>query len=202
MDGEFLIKTDLKKRGWTDSLVQRFLPEPDETRVNPHYRSGPPMRLYRLKRVKSVEKRRDFQAALAKATQRRKGAKSGVETKRKKTMTKIEGLQIKVARFSRKELIRRACESYNNRNIERPDASCATPRSESDFLERICVNYLRHEATEYDSHLDGTSGAVGKSAAYDLLKEHVLDAIAEEYPWLSPECMRQSIQIVDREVGR
>ena len=42
----YLTKSQLKDRGWTDSLIRKFLSEADKTRTNPHYRSGPPMRLY------------------------------------------------------------------------------------------------------------------------------------------------------------
>lgn len=50
---QMIAKATLKKeRGWTDSLIARFLGEPDKTRPNPHYRTnGAPMRLFALKRV-------------------------------------------------------------------------------------------------------------------------------------------------------
>ena len=38
--------TQLKARGWTDALIRDLLGAPDQTRINPHHRSGPPMRLY------------------------------------------------------------------------------------------------------------------------------------------------------------
>jgi hypothetical protein len=46
---------DIKDRGWTNTLITRFLPVPDEMRPNPHYRSAAPMKLYSLDRVISVE---------------------------------------------------------------------------------------------------------------------------------------------------
>jgi hypothetical protein len=51
MPDELLGTVALKARGWTGTLIRRFLPTPDRTKVNPHYRSGPPMRLYDLARV-------------------------------------------------------------------------------------------------------------------------------------------------------
>jgi hypothetical protein len=50
-------------RGWTGSLIKRFLGEPDKTAPNPHYRcTGAPMRLYLLSRVAAVEQSSDWQA--------------------------------------------------------------------------------------------------------------------------------------------
>jgi hypothetical protein len=35
---EFITKTDLiSKRKWTDTLLKKYMPEPDEIRNNPHY---------------------------------------------------------------------------------------------------------------------------------------------------------------------
>lgn len=38
----------LIERGWSRAMVDSILGKADETRRNPHYRSGPPMRLYDL----------------------------------------------------------------------------------------------------------------------------------------------------------
>ena len=67
-------KTDLKGRGWTDGLIARFLPVPDEMKENPHYRSGPPMKLYLPNRVAEAEASQAFQEAIAAVASRRQGA--------------------------------------------------------------------------------------------------------------------------------
>jgi len=66
-----LTATQLKARGWTDALIRDLLGAPDQTRVNPHYRSGPPMRLYEVGRIEKVEGSVAW-ATRAEATQRRK----------------------------------------------------------------------------------------------------------------------------------
>jgi hypothetical protein len=84
----YFTKTELRKRGWTETLIDRFLPEPDEERVNPHYKSGPPMSLYLQDRVLKKEKNKTFQAAQTK----RKAIKEAVEKrleKEKKTPVPI-----------------------------------------------------------------------------------------------------------------
>jgi hypothetical protein len=63
-------------------LIGKLLGEPDQLKCNPHYRSGPSMRMYAQDRVHKAEKRKAFvehkagrekrsQAALAAADKRR-----------------------------------------------------------------------------------------------------------------------------------
>lgn len=76
MDGkvELLTKACVKQRGWTESLIAKFLPHPDKTKQNPHYKSGPPMKLYRLDRVAEAEASPTFQEATASLARRRDAA--------------------------------------------------------------------------------------------------------------------------------
>lgn len=46
--------SELKQRGWTDGLIKKFLPKPDETKTNPIVKSAAPMKLYKIKRVKEA----------------------------------------------------------------------------------------------------------------------------------------------------
>jgi hypothetical protein len=39
--------------------------------------------------------------------------------------------------------------------------------------------------------LDGLYGLIGRAKASQLIRERILDAIAEAYPWLVGECRRQ-----------
>lgn len=183
----------LKERGWTDTLIKRFLPEPDLTRPNPHHAQSPPMRLYSKDRVESVEQTPEFQAAFAVAQRRRQSARKAVETKRTSTRTQVESITFSLIGIPRNHLTRRACKHYNKRNnISRfSDRSPATLRSSPEFLDRITVNYLRHHETEYEGHLASVSGKVGVRESYYMIVTRVLDAIAVAYPWLADECLRQ-----------
>ena len=80
-----LTKTTLRERGWTGALLRRFLPEPDEEKVNPHYKCAAPMQLYLVTRVEAAEGTAEFKAMQEKLASRRAGARKSVETKRKKT---------------------------------------------------------------------------------------------------------------------
>lgn len=52
--------SELKQRGWTEGLIRKFLPKPDETKTNPIIRSAAPMKLYKIKRVERIEKSEKF----------------------------------------------------------------------------------------------------------------------------------------------
>ena len=68
---ELWTQTTLKSRGWTISLIHRFLDPPDATAPNPRYRSaGAPMKLYDAERVQTLETTQAVSDALAQARQR------------------------------------------------------------------------------------------------------------------------------------
>jgi hypothetical protein len=49
---EYFTVAQLKKRGWTNLLIVKYLGEPDELRQNPHRKgTSHPMKLYRRSRV-------------------------------------------------------------------------------------------------------------------------------------------------------
>jgi hypothetical protein len=68
---------------------------------------------------------------------------------------------------------------------------------DEDFLCRITVNYVRHQMTNYEDSLRKIAGKVGTKEAYLHLKSKVLDAIAEAYPELAAECVRQEIDLYE-----
>ncbi len=70
----------------------------------------------------------------------------------------------------------------------------ASPASDPASLDRIRVNYLRHRLTHHDGGLRRTSGRVGASEAYVIVKRAVLAAIGEAYPCPTAECDRQAAQ--------
>lgn len=73
----FLATQDLKERGWTPTLIRKFLGEHDQTRPNGlkmGRRKLPPVKLYREERVNEVEREDTFLAAQARAADARERA--------------------------------------------------------------------------------------------------------------------------------
>ena len=59
----------------------------------------------------------------------------------------------------------------------------ATEQSDPAFLERITVNYIRHQLTSYDTHLEQAAGQIGVHQAGKVIRRRIYDAIARgEYP--------------------
>jgi len=188
-----LTATQLKARGWTDALIRDLLGAPDQTRINPHYRSGPPMRLYEVRRIEKVEGSAAW-AARAEATSRRKeGASRAVETKRAKLQVHLEAVEINLPMIDADALTQLACDHYNQRQYDRRDFDGwdATPASDPAFLERISVNFLRHAMSEYNAELVNIFGSVGAREGYKEISRKAFAAIGAAYPRLTAECQRQ-----------
>ena len=164
-------------------LVKRFLPLPDETALNPKYQNAPCMKLFKQTRVKRIEKTLKFKEAKLKADSRKAAAERGNQTKAQKLKDFVENLDIKVLDISDEELLRRARENLNSIHD-------GNPPEISD--EHMCVNFLRHQGTKYESVLGNLKGQVGRSDAYYEIKEKVLHEIGLAYPWLGRECDRQT----------
>jgi len=196
---EMLPKSKLKtERGWTEKLLKMFLPsEPDQVKKNPHYKSGPEMKLYSLKKIKKIEKSKKFQDAKQHANARQIASRQAVETKKSKINKWIEELKISVPKHSKKSLIKMSCDHYNAMQLHRCleglrySEEPASINSDEKFLNRICVNYLRHCLTDYEEHLEEIHGKVGVSTAYHALRKKIFDAISKKYDWLKDECQRQ-----------
>lgn len=191
-DGSHCTKKVLKDRGWNDKLIEQLLGEPDDTAANTYYRSGPPVCLYDVDRVHALESTKEFQEVQQSRLKRREAAQNAVATKKKKLQQFLEGIEVKVPEMEWEVLTRRAVDHFNDRAFERrTDAPLASTESDEALLDRIRVNYLRHELTTYEEDLQNTAGKVGAADAYLDIKEKVLDAISDTYPELTLECLRQ-----------
>ncbi len=194
---QMLTKKAVKERGWTDTLIHRFMPSPDATKQNCKYRSGPRIKLFDVQRVEAIEQKPEFQELFAKAQRRKAGAQKVADTLREQTLANAENVRISIRCLSEEKVLERACAHYNQRAREREleygdyDYRPATPDSDTAFLHRITVNFIRHCLTNYEAHLDDDFGRVGKHEASLHFKRRVLTRIAETYPWLAKECERQ-----------
>ena len=193
-----ITKSRLKsERGWTDKLIKEFLPTPDLTKPNPNYKSGPPMLLFAIDRIEKIEQTEEFKAKQPDTEKRKAAAKKAVETKLQQLWEWLDTVEIHVPAFDKSKLIKRACDHYNDMQEEREfegRSTCGmTPTADSDpkFLERICVNYLRHCLTKYEEHLDEMSGKVGFGEGYEEIRRKIFSKISENYHWLADECKRQ-----------
>lgn len=119
---------------------------------------------------------------------------TGRRYRRETLVSTVEKVEITVPQMSMTTLVRRAIAHYNRRN---PAGRPASLDSDTDFLCRLMVNYLRHQCSEYDSlrtflrqyaH-DGDHEFVGA-----VVKGRVLRMIAAQYPALHDEARNQAVR--------
>lgn len=183
-------KKTLLERGWSEKLILLLLGEPDELVRNPVYSSKAKMKVYYLSRVEKAEESEKFSAAQKGRENRKLAAARGVATKTNQAVEAAYYAQVNLGEtLPREKLFKKACNAYNDFHWD--DEKQADSTSDEEFLHRITVNYLRHEFSDYDAHLDNASGRVGVYVHHDILKHRTLDAIAKAYPWLLKECERQ-----------
>lgn len=188
---KYISRAGLKgKRGWTDLLIKRFLPEPDLITTNPYYKSSPEMKLWLIDIIDEIEQKPEFKAMFYSASNRKKSANKAVETKKSQILSYVRNIKIIIPDIDKEQLIQKACESYNNHkswlSYERGyDFTPASPTSDEYFLNRITLNYLRHRCTRYERELEEIFGKVGTQEAYMILKERINSAILEKYTFLN-----------------
>jgi hypothetical protein len=171
--------SELKQRGWTEGLIKKFLPKPDETKTNPIVKSAAPMKLYKIKRVERIEKSEKFIKAMESISKRKAAARKAVETKTAKTIEWANSVNFNVPTFSKDKLERNAIYHYQQYH----DTIICGPIDE-DFINRISTNYIRHECTKYDRIIDSLYGSVGKQKAYDIIKEKINQEIRKKHNWI------------------
>lgn len=187
MDMTHLTKSALLDRaGWTATLVSQLLGEPDQRKKV--YGRTVPLALYAVARIEQAEAGAKFTQAQASIAKRKIAAAKAVETKTAKLMAAIRAMPITVQQLDLAKARRQAIESYNMRSLGESFASNADDPA---FLERITVNFIRHELTEYDVALWEAAGKTGVALAVAEIRRRVYSAIAQAYPALSEECERQ-----------
>lgn len=192
---------ELSERGWTPAMVRDLLGEADDSRPNPFYASGADMRLWLRERTHQAERTEEWARRRTMADRRSAASKRAANAKRANLLEKVEQVQVQVPALDEDELRRRAITSFNRRAQEQAETRSrrggwygpepVDENSDPQFLERITVNYVRHELTRYDQMWSDLAGQVGREQAHRLLRGRVLDEIARVYPALAGECERQ-----------
>lgn len=178
--------TQIKQMGFTDSIIKTLNIIPTEIKPNPHNKKNF-MKLYSEEYIDTILKSSEFVNLVGKNINRRLGALKSTTTKVERLMRDIDNLNITIKRIEKLELL--ALHQYNEYNITQ--LRLANVKDDVRFLDRLCVNYIRHELTNYDNSLDFTVGKVGKYKAFNRINEKIYTRIKEVYPQYSEECDRQ-----------
>lgn len=192
-----LSRSQLKDRGWTESIIKKFLPEPDMVKKNPIYSSAAPMKLYNIEKVKRVEKNIEFKRATEKSKIRSEKMTNIALLKKNKLLEEIDKMEFSIKVIPVNMVLANSIESYNEFHEEMSmeyghyNFKPVNANADSDFLERIEVNYIRHNLTEYDRELEEMAGKIGVNEAVIKIKNRILDSIAKKYPELREQCLKQ-----------
>jgi hypothetical protein len=187
---QYITKTELKKRGWTDRAIDIYLSDSDKVVRNKRYVNAPPMHLYLKSRVEGLESCPEYLRYLSQHTTKRIGAQKGVSTKKDRLIKEVQSWAILLKPERAHTITQSALLEYNRYHPDEP----ASHNNSIAFLNRITVNYLRHKLTNYDEKLNALFGKVGKDEAYQLLNQMIYKKISEQYPELATECKRQLVQ--------
>jgi len=172
--------------GWSRTLIANLLGEPD-ARKKVFGRTNPTC-LYLSERVIAAEASEAFALAQDKLAKRRAAATIAVKTKTDDLMAAVESMQINVRVLEASTLQKLAIRAYNDFSR---NENFASHDDDPLFLERIKVNFIRHELTQYDHALERTAGKTGKQKAVSAIRARVYAAIASAYPGYREECARQ-----------
>lgn len=203
---EFFTKTDLKRRGWTESIIKKIGIKPDKTKPNPIYKNAPEMKLFNKTKIQELETSEKFKSLLKNSMKRKKTAQKAVITKKEKLIRLVDSWTIEIPKID--DLFEKAIEHYNDWEHHKENRAVNQGKSfnydsnfislegiDKSFLYRITVNFIRHELTCYEKKLEKIVGKTGKSEAYIKLKIKILDAIADTYPNFKEECECQKNKI-------
>jgi hypothetical protein len=192
-------------------MIRQFLNKSDARTQNPAAGRGKAgIRWYLRPRVEAAEQTPEFAAACRKADSRSLSARNAAERRAGALLEKVERIPITVPFRKLDDMRKEAREAHNERKCERDvdwdgrgnTQRRANKRRRASFIDRITVNYIRHELTNYDAMFAALKGQIGRDDAIDLVRDRVLDLIAEAYPDLATECRRQSKRGYSRRAWR
>lgn len=183
----YIAKTVLLARpGWSKTLVSRLLGEPD--RYKKVRGRSVEMFLYSLERVTQVESSPAFLSVQEALAKRKTAAAKAAATKTTKLLKAIAAMPLSVKALPLSTARSLAVDHYNNRGRGNHFASLS---DEPVFLDRITVNFIRHELTQYDETLMEAAGKTGVQQAVFAVRKRIYSAIAIAYPNLAWECESQ-----------
>ncbi|AHM59217.1 hypothetical protein D770_04750 [Flammeovirgaceae bacterium 311] len=186
---DMLNKSKLLKRGWTNTMINKFLPVADEQRRNSLYKNAAPMSLYLVERILEIESSQAFKDEIVRTERRKQAAKRATSTKERDLLAEVDKLNFDIPVLDKSLLIKLACDNYDG--IHYYKGKHANPDADPEFLDRIIVNYLRHVESKYEEALGANKGKVGVDDARFHIRKKVYDAIGELYPWLKDQCATQ-----------
>ena len=168
----------LKRRGWTDKLINDLLGAPDRTAPNPVYRSAARMRLYQRQRVEAAEQHPTFIQHLNKSANRRRTAAKASQHRRNDTI-----------RWAAETPIHWVCPTQSFDELR------AASRINSDHYDadQQCIDFVINHCSDFQAAAAQAYGMTGKSQATAVLITRICNELSRHWPQLRNACERRII---------
>ena len=181
---KYFCKSQLKDLGFTDKMIKDLVLRPPILKTNPHYKKAAPMQIWEQTYIYDIMDSEPFSVAKAKSEGRKIASKKALHTKRKTSMVLLEKAinSIEVEYQNPIDIEKNALEAkacwYEWCGKFDSDVYSA----DQETINRWCVNYIRHNLTNYEAVLWSFKRKVGKEEMYELFREAVMKKIANIYP--------------------
>ena len=172
----FYTVTDLRQRGWTRRLIERFLGYADTLTPNPHFKRGRPMKFFDTDRVHGVECLSMFEEETLASHQRKQAGQRVIEDKRHALTDLAAAVEPVLPDWTTDELNAQAREMFGFTNDD-----VAFRRAQVSALMRHC------SACEWP--LDDYFWHPGIRAARVVMRRKSLAKIMSAYPHLSDQAL-------------
>jgi hypothetical protein len=179
----------LKLRGWTPATIERFLGEPDKSEVRHLPNTSFTISLFSAERVEQAESTSEWQEqSRGEAARKRRAERTA---SRANAMDRVRNFDVKVrnSELSRDFLVSAALAHYNDWKAQQrakwgksphiPNTLANTPPED---VERITLNYIRHNLTNYDAAIKKLAVADGSPEEYTVLRGRFFDALRRHFP--------------------
>jgi hypothetical protein len=170
--GAFYTVTDLRQRGWTRRLIQRFLGNADSLAPNPHIKRGRPMKYFETARVHSVEAREIFEEETQASLQRKQAGQKVLEEKTQALVELAKTVDPDLPDWSIADLDEKAFELFGM-------------ISEGVSLHRAHISALVQFCSSSEWVLDDYFWHPGIRPARIVIRRKVLAKIIQTYPHLN-----------------
>lgn len=164
--------TELKQRGWTRRLIERFLGTSDSQTQNPHFKRGRPMRYFETQRVHHAESGQDFEEETEVSLYRKQAAQKVVLEKTQALVDLAATADPALPGWSAQELDAQAYQIFGN-----PVDELALNRAQISALMQFC--------SSCEWMLDDYFWHPGIRAARLVIRRKVLAKIIQAYPHLN-----------------
>lgn len=177
-------KADLKRRGWTDSQIKRFLGDPDYESPNQMNLDYRPRQMYAWERIRSVEATAAFRSDKLRVEDIRMYAGPEGTARKQRCMEWASSTPVSVGKLTADELVLAAHQWKNTSERFTPD-SCPDRLLLSftrEFLEKGGIEWGDFDRTTLESFRGQTQRGAGYNEAVRILNARLYDLGVERFP--------------------